>query len=304
MRYVVGFVVFVASLAAIAVTMTMNASYQYGQGGTPFEAVMRAIAMGVFDCVKAGLPVGIAWWLARRQWLLLGLGAVTFCFCFFMSLVSAVGFYATNHAAVSGGRERVTVTYRDVRKELDDLEKRLGELGSQRPGDAVDAALQAMRTDRRFESSKGCAEATLPASRELCREYFAAVGELAAAREVERLQQRREALKSTVAALLKAGAERDADPQATVLSRLMPFVKVQDVKLGVDLLPSLLLEIVAGFGLLLATSMIQKSARGQQPPDGGGKGSPPDDAPKGPDGKRKPMTFKVRKDGSYVIEAR
>lgn len=304
MRYVVGFVVLLASLAAIGVTMTMNASYQYGQGATPFEAQMRAVAMGVFDCVKAGLPVGMAWWLARRRWLLVGLGAVTFGFCFAMSLVSAVGFYATNHSAVTERREGITLGYRDARKELDATDKRLGEIGSVRSADVIEAALQAMRTDRRFESSKGCAEATLPASRELCRDYFAGVGELAAAREMAQLQERRRSLQASVTQLLNAGAERDADPQATMLGRLLPFVKLQDVKLGVDLLPSLLLEIVAGFGLVLATSMMQWSGRGG-PGDGGEPPAamPEPDSPKAPEGKRKPMTFKVRKDGTYVIDA-
>lgn len=302
MRYVVGVVVFLAALGAIGVTMAMNASYQYGQGATPSEAMLRAVAMGVFDIVKAGLPVGMAWWWGRRQWLLLVLGGLTFGFCFMMSLVSAVGFYATNHAAVTEGRETVTVSYRDVRKELDETEKRLREIGTVRPPEMVEAAVQAMRTDRRFESSKGCADATLPTSRELCRDYFAGVGELAAAREMGRLQERRDVLKAKVGQLLKAGAERDADPQATVLSRLLPFFKLQDVKLGVDLLPSLLLEIVAGFGLLLATSMIQWSGRER------GKGNPPIEPSAPPPAnpaaeRRKPMTFKARKDGMYVIDA-
>jgi hypothetical protein len=305
MRYVLGIIVFLASLGAVAVTMMINATYQFGQGGSPSEALMRAAAMAVFDCVKAGLPVGMSWWWARRQWQLLVVGGTTFAFCFVMSLISAVGFYAANHATVSHDREGVTTRYRAAGREVGDIEKRLSEIGKVRSADAVEAALKALRTDKRYFSSKSCADATLPASREFCRDYFTTEGELAGAREAQRLENRRAALRTTMEQLIKAGAEKDADPQATLLGRLLPFLNLQDVKLSVDLLPSLLLEIVAGFGLLLATSMMQWTPRAERD-ESRGVATPQMTKPpgvKGPEAVVKPMTFKVRKDGTYVIDA-
>ena len=297
MRYVVGMIVFIASFGAIFVTMAMNGSYQYGQGATPFEATMRLVAMVVFDSVKAGLPVGLAWWAARRQWLLLAIGAATFAFCFVMSVLSAVGFYASNHVAVSQNRDGVTVSYRDARRELDATTKRLTELGTIRPVAVVEASLQGLRTDKRFATSKECSEVTLPASRELCREYFSVQSELAAAREAARLQDKADGLQTTVRQLLRAGAERESDPQAAVIGKLLPFLGFEDVKLGVDILPSLLLEIVASFGLLLASSlMVRKQIDAVV--GIGTKEAEPGEATV----PVKPMAFKVRKDGMVVIE--
>ena len=301
MRYVLGIIVFLASLGAIAVTMTVNATYQFGQGATPADAMMRAVAMVVFDSLKAGLPVGMSWWWARHQWSLLAIGAITFAFCFAMSLISAIGFYATNHATVSQDRDGITIRYRTARRELTDLDKRFGEIGSVRPADAVETTLKSLRTDKRYLTSKSCEDATAPASRDFCREYFGVEGELATAREVQRLQTRRDTLQATVDQLLKAGAEKDSDPQATALNRLLPFFHLQDVKLGVDLLPAILLEIVASFGLVLATSMMQWMPRADTT---GGKSAIK--LPRRADVKalevgQKPLTFKVRKDGTYTI---
>lgn len=299
MRYLVGMIVFIASFGAILVTMAMNGSYQHGQGATPFEATMRLLAMVVFDSVKAGLPVGLAWWAARRQWLLFAIGLATFGFCFVMSVLSAVGFYASNHSAVSHNRDGVTISYRDARRELEATTKRLGDLGVIRPVAVVEAALQALRTDKRFASSKECSGATAAASREFCREFFSTQAELEAAREAARLQVKLDGLQTRVRQLLRDGAEREADPQAAVLGKLLPFFGFDDVKLGVDILPSLLLEIVASFGLLLASSLLvrQQSNANSGPAVTGAKSAPVDgDVP------LKPMAFKVRKDGMVVIE--
>ena len=302
MRYVLGIIVFLASLGAVAVTMMVNATYQFGQGATPPDAMMRAVAMVVFDSLKAGLPVGMSWWWARRQWSMLAIGAITFAFCFAMSLISAIGFYATNHATVTQDRDGITIRYHTARRQLADIDKRLGEIGSVRTADVVETALKALRTDKRYLTSKSCEDATAPASREFCRDYFGIEGELATAREVQRLQVRRETLQASVDQLLKAGADKDSDPQATTLSRILPFLRLQDVKIGVDLLPALLLEIVASFGLVLATSMMQWMPR---PEIAGGKSAIKH--PRRPDAKalevgQKPLTFKVRKDGTYTID--
>ena len=299
MRYVVGMIVFIASCGAVIVTMAMNGSYQYGQGATPFEATMRMVAMVVFDSMKAGLPVGLAWWAARRQWLLFVIGAATFAFCFVMSVLSAVGFYASNHVAVSQGREGVTVSYQDARRELDATAKRLAELGVVRPLTVVEASLQAMRTDKRFATSKECFDATATASRDFCREYFSAQGELAAAREAIRLQEKADGLQVTVRQLLSAGAGRESDPQAAVIGKLLPFLGFEDVKLGVDILPSLLLEIVASFGLLLASSLFVRKVAGAA---SGATGKATKSEPVDTDAPVKPLAFKIRKDGMVVIE--
>lgn len=301
MRTVVGIVVFIASLGAIAVTMSMNATYQFGQGATPAEAVMRAAAMGVFDCVKAGLPIGLAVWWARRQWLLLGLGGITFIFCGAMSVISAVGFYATSHASVSQGREAITLQYRRARGELAEIERQLGLLQAVRPLGLVEAAIQAAKTDKRFATSNGCTDATAMASRDFCEEYFGLQGELAGANEVWRLRALREELRLSVDALLRAGAERDTDPQATLLSRLMPGVNMQDVKLSVDLLPSLLLEIVAAFGLLLATSMMSRTTGLSYDAERQGEASKGREV-SAPMIAKNPLSFRMRKDGKYAIE--
>lgn len=299
MRFVIAILVLLASLAAIAATTAINAFYQFGQGATSFEGGMRVVAMVVFDVVKAGLPVGMAWWWLRRQWLHLLLGAGMFAFCLAMSLLSALGFYASNHASVRQGREGLTVRYRDVRGEMVSTDKRLRDLGPVRPVAVIEATLQGLRTDRRYATSKECSDATLQSSREFCRNYFLVQGELSAAVEAQRLREQQDYLKADAHELLQAGAEREADPQVAVLRILLPFLGLDNVRLGVDVLPSLLLEFVASFGLLLASSLFARRPRepSSQPGEQGAEIAQP------ASGERPtPMSFTKRSDGLIVIE--
>ena len=85
----------------------------------------------------------------------------------------------------------------------------------------VEEALNEIKQDRRWLSTKGCTEATVDASRDYCRAYFQARQEHAGRLEYARLEQLRDATMAGSAAPEEGGSgAREADPQASMLVRL------------------------------------------------------------------------------------
>jgi hypothetical protein len=200
---------------------------------------------------KASLPLVIAWaWSARLR---LGcvIGLVFFCGCLAFSLFSAIGFAASSRGAVTGSREAVSLRYQAAEQELREIKARVVPLGTIRPRAVIEAAIARAKQDRYWSSSNECKDATAEASRAFCRGVGDLRVELAAAVEIERLQERSPLLKTEIDNLLSAGARTDQDQQAGLLSRLTGFGVVRLQTLIVVLFAALV-EFGSAFGLFLA----------------------------------------------------
>jgi hypothetical protein len=200
----------------------MNFTFLSHQAERPGEGmVLGAVAIGVTGYNALG-PLFVGWaWENGRRLFVVGAGSLMWGVFVGFSLLCAVGFTASNRGAVTGAREAAAARLESAQKSLLKTEADLGAL--KKPGRApsvIEDAVNEMKQDRRWVSSKGCSEATVEASRDYCRGYFQVRQEYEAALAFARLVGLREQQNTEVLRLKTAGAGREADPQASVLVRL------------------------------------------------------------------------------------
>src|ERR1700704_1786265 len=115
MRYVASGIGVLATAVLMAVTARINWLFQYSQGHSPNEAQMLGLGSVVIDIFKAVLPCLIAWFWVQRKVVLVLVGSGSWILCFMISLLSALGFFASNRVAVTGGRDTTNLNYHSVR---------------------------------------------------------------------------------------------------------------------------------------------------------------------------------------------
>jgi len=116
-----GFVFIVASAA-------MNWMFMIAQGKTVLEGQVLGLMSIAIDVVKALMPFFIGAACVHRQWLRTLLGASVFGLFFSYSLLSALGFVATNRGAVANSRATLSSQLESARKEFGETEARLAAL--------------------------------------------------------------------------------------------------------------------------------------------------------------------------------
>ena len=122
-----------AGFVFIAASAAMNWMFMIAHGKTVLEGQVLGLVSIAIDVVKALMPffIGAAW--AHRQWLRTLLGACVFGLFFSFSLLSALGFVATNRGAVANSRAALFSQLESERKELGETEARLAALGMTKP---------------------------------------------------------------------------------------------------------------------------------------------------------------------------
>ncbi len=248
------------ALALVAASMFMNFTFWSGQGtDVPTARVLGAVSIGI-DVFKATLPLVIAWAWAARIRLGYLIGSLFFCGCLAFSFFSALGFAASTHGAVTGGREAVSRHYAAIEQELQESKDRLGRIGTPRPSAVIEEALFKSKQDRRWSSSNECKEATVEVSRAFCKTVGDLRMELASAVEGDRLRERSNALKAESDRLVGEGARLEQDQQAGLLARLSGL-HLQNVQTMMVVLLATLVELGAAFGLFLAMLPLQCVSR-------------------------------------------
>lgn len=250
MRYVLAVCAVAAALMFIAASAAMNWVFLSSLGKSHLEGQIFGGVSVAFDVMKSLLPLFIGWALAhKRVYAFIASGVFLLLFAF--SVVSAIGFAASNRGAVVGGKDVVAARFKAATHDVADVEGRIAKLASARPEAVIVQALRATEQDRRFASSRSCTEATASDSRSFCETYFTTKAELAAASEGARLAKRLTELREEVARLQDAGAGQETDAQATLLARLSGFA-VSTTQLGLVIFLAVLVEICAAMGLYLA----------------------------------------------------
>lgn len=260
MRVVATLLGVVASLVMLGVSGSMNYLFMSGLGKSALEGQVLGAASAAADGLKALLPFFIwwAWQYKRRIPAILGSGVWLFFVGF--SLLSAIGFSATNRGAVTDTREGMAATFETVQADLQRAEARLAALPAHRPAQVVQQTIEGLKQNRRWTSTSGCTDATASASRSFCEGFFQAKGELAAAVEGERLRRQIEGLKREVQRLRKAGAGQDTDPQVSLLSKI--FGQSEGFfRISLIVVVALLVELGSSMGLWLSTAHLDGSRR-------------------------------------------
>lgn len=306
MRYVLSGLGVLATVTLMVVSASMNWSYQHAQGYDAFDAdVLGAGSIGV-DILKSLTPLFVGWAWAHRKIGLALLGAIGFCLFFGFSLLSALGFSASNRGTIVGVRETVTARYASVADDLNTAGRRLNALGAQRPSRVIAEAIIREQQDRRWTSSQGCTAATAEGSRTFCKSVGDLKIELASSEEAERLAVQVLELKAKLLDLKQSGAGQVSDPQADVIAKIVPGATVDRAKIGLSIFFALLIEFGAAFGLVISTGFLQRPKRGpisgeiMPATDSAAKrGKPASDALAR---RQRPLRIDLNRDGALIVD--
>ena len=253
MRHIFGVFGCLASLILLCVSAAMNWQYGYSLGETQFNAYVLGAASIAADCMKALLPFFIfaAW--RNRSWSQALGGAALWAVCILYALTSAIGFASTNRSDTTGTRVMQAEKYEDLRTQLNRVTDQQKWLEKHRSVGMVEAEIDAAKQNYRWTSSEGCVNATVTLSREFCESYHKLQAELAAAKKEEALQKSADQVRAKLGEMNGTAAAKVADPQATMIAKLLGF-DIKQVELGLTILVTLLVELGSSMGLYVSTS--------------------------------------------------
>ena len=185
-------------VSALALSGWINASAGMA-GVTTADAGLQLAALFVLiDLSKVGLLTAATLLLAERaRWFAVGLAAagVVLVVLSFANVSGRVAHLRASEASVVTTQATLAT---DAREEFARLKSRLTKLDSVAPQASLLAQIEILKTDRRWQSTAACTDATLTESRLYCADYQARQAELAQSREVQRLESALEFLRGTV----------------------------------------------------------------------------------------------------------
>lgn len=174
------------------------------------------------------------------------------------SMTSALGHAALNRFDSTGHRAQEAQVYQDLRAELKKAEEQSGWIPQHRPYQAVQSAIDGMKTQNAWKWSSGCKNASSKSEQKFCQQFHTLNAELASASGGKAADTRIAEIKAKLAKMEGTNALSEADPQAKVLTELaaafVPGIKMDDVQMTLTIFVALLLEIGSGFGMYVAFS--------------------------------------------------
>jgi hypothetical protein len=209
------------------------------------------MASAAADCFKALVPFFFfaAW--RNRSWSQALAAAAVWLVVTGYSMTSALGHAALNRLDTSGQRAVAAVTYKDLRHDLKVHRDKLSWLPPHRAAAAVQADLEGLKSQYLWHRTSECNEPSGKVQRTFCQNFHKLEAERANALEADKLNAKIEEIGAKLAKTSGATAMAEADPQATVLSR-MTGVQLETVQMGLTLFVALLIEIGSGFGMYVA----------------------------------------------------
>jgi uncharacterized small protein (DUF1192 family) len=251
MKTILSIIGIAAALVMAAVSAAMNYAFLASLGKSEIEGQILGAASASADLLKVLLPFFIAWaWREQRFVAALSGGGVFTLFAGF-SLLSAIGFAASNRGAVAEGRVALDGTYARVQQEFERKTAARSALPTGRPATVIAEELRAAEQSRLWTRTKNCSEATEPASRAFCDAFYRLRAEQAAAEEATRLDSDIAALGDELARLKAEGAGQARDAQVSTLSGLFRLPEDQ-LRLALIVAVALVVELGSSLGLYLA----------------------------------------------------
>jgi hypothetical protein len=261
-------------LAVTGLSMRMNFEFGYGLGTSAATAHIFALRSVAFDGLKGLLPLFTAWQWRDGRKLRAAAGAVLFVLVAAYGLASALGFASHNREGIAASQENLNASLKEHMADLDAAEKRLKELGAHRVSGAVEADIAKLKKDRIWDTTVGCTEATLAASRDFCKRIEDLRAELAQAAADTVLTAKIDGLKFRIEQLRARGAGREADPQLGEIARAAGL-DILRVRSGMNWLLAIAVEAVSCFGLFaIAWQRQPRAAAAMEENDPAGTGKP------------------------------
>ena len=281
-------VIGVGTLVMVGVSMRMNYVFNAGFAGSEERGQLIGGVSIVADVFKATLLVG-AIMLWRAGWK--AVSAIAFLFwaaSLIFATLSAVGFSGQERSQVVGGREAVTATYNDAKRDLEKSQEQLGTLKTHRSVSELEAAINARLAHPVVATGSTRVLGTLAAVSNNCVQPDKRTGddcgaiaslreELGVAVEAARLEKRVLDLQKQVEDARSHGAMVAANPQAEVISWLTRgMVTVDNVAFAWPAFFALIVEGLSGFGptIVFALVDIARSKQRDSEPDRARQSSP------------------------------
>jgi hypothetical protein len=240
--------IWVVGYIALFVSVVLAVRFAYASADTLADAIIRAGAAATAAVVGCQGPAWIFRSIRLRAWGTALLALLGFSVCLAVTLAGGVGTIAAGTDTLLATRAKASASYADMRRELETMRGTRGGLPAHRPVGTVESELAAARTDRRFDTSSSCTDATAKASREFCAGYARLQGELESAKAAAALDVK---IRELTLKLEKSPSVRAANPQAEVLARLLG-VAPEDAEAWYALLFALAVELAAMTVLLVA----------------------------------------------------
>lgn len=253
MRHVFGVLGVFAAGTLLLVSAAMNWRFGYSLGKTEFDATIYGTASAAADVLKALIPFLILLAIRARNWSQALGGIVLLAICSSYSLTSSLGFAALNRADTVSERAVSAATYKDLRAEMNYLRAQMDQLPQHRPAGVVSSSIDGMQQHRRWESTRGCTNATVAPSIAYCQQFHKLEAELAAARKAAELDTRIVAVRARLDHVRTTGPSAEADPQAAILATISGL-GTDKIQLGLTILVSLLVEAGSALGFFVALS--------------------------------------------------
>jgi len=253
MRHVFGVIGVLAAATLLMVSAAMNWRFGYSLGKTEFDATIYGTASAAADVLKALIPFLILIAVRARNWSQALGGILLLAICSSYSLTSSLGFAALNRTDTVSERAANAANYEDLRAQVGYLRKQMDQLPEHRPPGVVSSNIDRMKQHRRWDSTRGCTNATVPKSIAYCREFHALEAELAAAKKAETLDARITDVRTRLDDVRRAGPSTQADPQAAILSNISGLA-TDKVQLALVILVSVLVEAGSALGFYVALS--------------------------------------------------
>lgn len=250
-RHILGVLGVIAASVLLAVSAMMNYRFGYSLGKTPSDGHIYGLASAAADCFKALVPFFFFAAIRNRMWSQALAAVLVWVVVTAYAMTSALGHAALNRLDTSGRRAVASLNYKDLRADLKRAQDQLSWIPAHRPPETVAAELNVLKAQRRWLTTKECTDATLRASRAFCQQYFKLSAEHASGLEAEKLEVHTAEIAAKLAKAKGGTVMAVADPQASVLARLLG-VDLEKVQTGLTVFVALLIEIGSGFGMYVA----------------------------------------------------
>lgn len=252
-RHALGVFGILAAGVLIAVSAAMNWRFGFSLGRTELDGQIYGAASVAADCLKALIPFFFFAALKNRMWSQAIAAAIVGVVVTAYSLTSALGHAALNRLDTTGHRAVEAQNYKDLRGDLKRAQDQLSWIPQHRPAATVQGEIEALKSQRLWTTTNGCADATRPQSRAYCQQFHGLNAEMASGQQAEVLETRIAEIQGKLSKTDAMTVMGEADPQAAVLAKLAG-VSVDQVQMAMTIFIALLLEVGSGFGMYIAFS--------------------------------------------------
>lgn len=253
MRHALGVLGVLAAGVLLVVSATMNWRFGISLGRTEFDGQIYGAASAAADCLKALIPFFLFAAIRSKMWSQAAAALIVGIVVTAYSLTSSLGHAALNRFDTAGNRAAEAQVYQDHRADLKRAQDQLSWIPQHRPAATVQGEIEAMKSQRAWTATKGCTDATRPASRTFCQTFHGLTAEMASGTQAAELESRIREVQGKLAQTDQMTVMTEADPQAAVLAKITGL-ETEQIQMAMTMFIALLLEVGSIFGMYVAFS--------------------------------------------------